>query len=55
MTKKDLIQYAERAADEAADRLAVAGAMGRFAEAGEIDLAERARKLLEAGERKRRP
>jgi len=53
MLKNDLIEFAERVADEATDRLAVAGAMRRFAEAGENSLAERARRLLEAGQRRR--
>lgn len=53
MTRNDLLKYAERVADEAGDRLAIAGAMARFADAGEIDLAERARRMLEADSRKR--
>lgn len=50
----ELIQYADQVAEEAGNRLAIAGAMRRFADAGEIDLAERARRMLEA-ETRRRP
>lgn len=53
MSKAELLKFADRALDDATDRLAIAGAMRRFIEADEIDLAERARRLLEVNLRRR--
>jgi hypothetical protein len=53
-TREQIIRYAERALDRALDEAAMAGACIRFAEAGEIELANRARRILEVETRRAR-
>jgi len=57
MNAKDIIRSAERVLDRALDQAAIAGAAIRFAEAGELELAQRASKILQAelkGQQRRR-
>lgn len=53
MSKRELVQFAERALNRALDEAAIAGAALRFAEAGELDLARRAQRLLQTEARRR--
>jgi len=52
MTKDQIIKFAERTIDRALDEAAMAGACLRFAKAGEVELADRARRILEAESRR---